>query len=206
MFSITGTRIAGLVAVICAVVVAPQALAATSTHSKTTVVPPVDATMGNDLSGFDLSALNGIRGYQQQEEYLKGLAQSAIAADTRTSVKAASKAAAIEALQRRSVDLDAAYRKLYPGAYRQAVQRSNKAAVWRFPACGPSAAAEYDSYSGEPCIWTGGTTVGTILLAPAIESGVVSSSPVPGFCIGVGVPPSAVTIEYRPEEASGCEG
>jgi hypothetical protein len=34
MFTITSTRIAGLAAVVCAVVVAPQALAAPSTHSK----------------------------------------------------------------------------------------------------------------------------------------------------------------------------
>ena len=41
------------------------------------------------------------------------------------SLKAGSTAAAIKALQRRSVDLDAAYRKLFPGAYRHAVQKSN---------------------------------------------------------------------------------
>ena len=35
MFTITSTRIVGLIAVVCAVVVAPQALAATSTHSRT---------------------------------------------------------------------------------------------------------------------------------------------------------------------------
>ena len=34
MFTITSTRIVGLIAVVCAVVVAPQALAATSTHSR----------------------------------------------------------------------------------------------------------------------------------------------------------------------------
>ena len=59
MFTITSTRIVGLIAVVCAVVVAPQALAATSTHSSTAapkVVPP-EAAMGNDLSGFDLNGL-----------------------------------------------------------------------------------------------------------------------------------------------------
>ena len=45
-----------------------------------------------------------------------------VAADTHKSVEAANKAAAIKALQRRSVDLEAAYRKLHPGAYRPAVQ------------------------------------------------------------------------------------
>ena len=124
MFATASTRIVGLVAVVCAVVVAPQALAATSTHSSTPrseAVAPPDAAMGDDLSGFDLNGLNGIPGYQQQEAYLKFLARAS--ANTRKSVDAATKAAAIKALQRRSVDLEAAYRKLYPGAYRQAVQQ-----------------------------------------------------------------------------------
>src|SRR4029078_9166697 len=47
MFPITSIRIVGLIAVLCAVVVAPQALAASSTHSR---IPP------DDLSGFDLKA------------------------------------------------------------------------------------------------------------------------------------------------------
>ena len=34
MFTITSTRIVGLIAVVCAVVVAPQALAATSTRQQ----------------------------------------------------------------------------------------------------------------------------------------------------------------------------
>ena len=62
MFAITSTRIVGLIAVVCAVVVAPQALAVPITDSSTAapkVVPP-DAAMGNDLSGFDLSGLNDI--------------------------------------------------------------------------------------------------------------------------------------------------
>ena len=63
MFAITSTRIVGLIAVVCAVVVAPQALAAPSTHSR---IAPPDAVQGYDLSGFDLSALNDIPGYQQQ--------------------------------------------------------------------------------------------------------------------------------------------
>ena len=54
MFAITSTRIVGLIAVVCAVVVAPQALAAPSTHSR--IAPPDDAVQGNDLSGFDLKA------------------------------------------------------------------------------------------------------------------------------------------------------
>ena len=65
-----------------------------------------DAVQGNDLSGLDPSVLNGIRAHQQHEEYLRGRAQAALAA--------ASTAEAIKALQRRSVALDAAYRKLYP--------------------------------------------------------------------------------------------
>jgi len=169
MSAITSTRIVCLIAVVCAVVVAPQALAASSSHSR---IPPddlsgfdlkagfdpeaasriarPDAAMGYDLSGFDLSALNNIPGYQQQQEYLKFLARAS--ADTHQSVdaatkaaaikalqrrsvdlsgfdlkagfhsKAATKAAAIKALQRRSVDLEAAYRKLHPDAYRPAVQ------------------------------------------------------------------------------------
>ena len=146
MFTITSTRIVGLIAVVCAVIVAPQALAASSTHSR---IPPgdepsgfelgdlkngravftaatPDAVQGNDLSGFDLSALNNIPGYQQQQEYLRELARAALAAaGPHKSLTAGSTAAAIEALQRRSVALDAAYRKLYPGAHRQAVQRSD---------------------------------------------------------------------------------
>ena len=50
MFGITNIRIAGLIAVVCAVMVAPQALAASSTHSR--VAPP-----GDEPSGFDLGNL-----------------------------------------------------------------------------------------------------------------------------------------------------
>ena len=39
MFTITSTRIVGLIAVVCAAIVAPQALAATSTHRQDR--PPV---------------------------------------------------------------------------------------------------------------------------------------------------------------------
>ena len=167
MSAITSTRIVCLIAVVCAVAVAPQALAASSTHSR---IPPddlsgfdlkagfdpeaasriarPDAAMGYDLSGFDLSALNNIPGYQQQQAYLKFLARAS--ADTHESVDAATKAAAIKALQRRSVDLEAAYRKLHPDAYRPAVQpavqKSDTAAVWSFPVfCNGQAQAEYDS-------------------------------------------------------------
>jgi hypothetical protein len=151
MFAITSTRIVGLIAVVCAVVVAPQALAAPSAHSR--IAPPDEAIQGYDLTGFDLSALNRIPGYEQQQEYL-----AAEAAGSHKSLKAATKAAAIktaraaaiEALQRRSVALDALYRKLYPGAYSQAVQKSDKAAVWSFPVfCNGQANVEYDYvYSG----------------------------------------------------------
>ena len=82
MFTITSTRIVGLIAVVCAFVVAPQALAATSTQSRiflpddpSDVTP--DAVPGNDLSGIDPSILNGIRAYQQHVEYLRGRAQAA---------------------------------------------------------------------------------------------------------------------------------
>ena len=124
MFAITSTRIVGLIAVVCAVVVAPQALAAPSTHTRI----PLDAAQGDDLSGFDLKA-----GFHS---------------------KAAEKAAAIAALQRRSIDLEAAYRKLHPDAYRPAVQpavqptaqKSDTAAVWSFPVfCNGEAQALYDS-------------------------------------------------------------
>ena len=164
MFAITSTRIVGLIAVVCAVVVAPQALAVpiTDSNTATPTVVPVDAATGNDLSGFDLKA-----GF-----------------NTRESVKAAKKAAAIEtaskALQRRSVAMEAAYRKLHPDAYRPAVQKSNKAAVWNFPSCIPSAAAEHDpyTYSGDPCTLSApAQTVGTIGLAPAIETDVAIAVP-----------------------------
>ena len=139
MFGITNTRIVGLIAVVCAVIVAPQALAASSIHSR--IAPPgdepsgfelgelkngravftvatPDAVQGYDLSGFNLSALNGIPGYQQQQEYLREHARAALpAAGPHKSLTAGSRAAAIKALHRRSVALDAAYRKSYPGAY-----------------------------------------------------------------------------------------
>ena len=108
MFTITGSRIVGLIAVVCAVSVAPQALAASSTHSR--IAPPgdepsgfefgdlkngpavftaatPDADQGYDLSGLDLSVLNGIRGYEKQDQYLKGLALAALAGGTEKSVK-----------------------------------------------------------------------------------------------------------------------
>ena len=79
---ITSTRIVGLIAVVCALIVAPQALAASSTHSR--IAPPgdepsgfdlgelkngravftaatPDAVQGNDLSGFDLGDLKNRR-------------------------------------------------------------------------------------------------------------------------------------------------
>jgi hypothetical protein len=79
---ITSTRIVGLIAVVCALIVAPQALAASSTHSR--IAPPgdepsgfdlgelkngravftaatPDAFQGNDLSGFDLGDLKNRR-------------------------------------------------------------------------------------------------------------------------------------------------
>ena len=98
MFTITNTRIVGLIAVVCAVIAAPQVLAASSTHSR--FAPPgdpsgfdlndlkngraltaatPDAALGYDLTGFDLSDLNNIPGYQQQREYLDGLKSAALA-------------------------------------------------------------------------------------------------------------------------------
>ena len=154
MFTITSTRIVGLIAVVCAAVVAPQALAMPIIDSQeatpTIIAPPADGIQGYDLSGLDPSVLNGIRSYQQQEEYLRGLPRAALAAaGLHKSVKvqpeslwqsplgpggivrapkggkAASTASAIKALQRRSVDLNAAYRKLYPGAYRHGSLQTN---------------------------------------------------------------------------------
>jgi hypothetical protein len=205
MFAITSTRIVGLIAVVCAVV-APQALAASSTHTRippdavqgddlsgfdlkagfdskaasriappdavqgddlsgfdlkagfhtkaASRIAPPDAVRGYDLSGFDLSALNSLPGYQQQQAYLAAVAAAgsykSFKATTKGAAIKAANAAAIQALQRRSVALDAAYRKLYPGAYRQTVQKSEKAAVWSFPVfCNGQAEAEYDYvYSG----------------------------------------------------------
>ena len=54
MFTITSTRIVGLIAVVCALIVAPQALAASSTHSR--IAPP-----GDEPSGFDLGELKNGR-------------------------------------------------------------------------------------------------------------------------------------------------
>ena len=215
MFTITSTRIVGLIAVVCAAIVAPQALAMPiidSQNATPTIIAPPEPDQGYDLSGIDLSALNGIRGYEHQDQYLKGLALAALAGGTTKSikvqpesqwrspigqpanntpggilatksVKATTTSAAIAALMRRSVALDAAYRKLYPGAYRQTALKSSTATVWKFPACSPSAAPDYDSYiySGDPCIWTGSApTGGTIILA---------ATATPVFCIGAGMPP-----------------
>ena len=160
---ITNTRIVGLIAVVCAAIVAPQALAMPiidSQDATSTIIAPPGDDQGYDLSGIDPSVLNGIRGHQQQQEYLNGLASAALARGTTKSVKvqpesqwrsplgqpanntpggivrtsksgtAASTAAAIKALQRRSVALDAAYRKLYPGAYRQAAPKSSNATAF----------------------------------------------------------------------------
>ena len=60
MFTITSTRIVGLIAVVCAVIVAPQALAAPSTHSR--IAPP-----GDEPSGFDLSDLKNGRLCSRQQ-------------------------------------------------------------------------------------------------------------------------------------------
>ena len=172
MFTITSTRIVGLIAGVCAAIVAPQALAMPIIDSQdatpTIIAPPADGIQGYDLSGLDLSVLNGIRGYEHQDQYVKGLALAALAGGTTKSVKvqpesqwqspigqpanntpsgfdlgdlkdrraaftavthksftAGSTAAAIKALQRRSVDLNAAYRKLYPGAYRHGSMQTN---------------------------------------------------------------------------------
>jgi hypothetical protein len=200
MFAITSTRIVGLIAVVCAVVVAPQALAAPSATSRiappdaagvdlsgfdlkagfdpkaasriappdaagvdlsgfdlkagfeskaASRIAPSDAVQGYDLSGFDLTVFNNLPGYREQQEYLAAVAAAASYKSFKAVTKAialkAANAAAIDALQRRSVALDAAYRKLYPGAYRQAAQASDTAAVWSFPAfCNDQAMVDYD--------------------------------------------------------------
>jgi hypothetical protein len=177
VFTITSTRIVGLIAVVCAVVVAPQAFAAQSTHSR---IPPDDLSAPNNMH-FAAGQLKSVK----------------------AATKAKAKAAAIAALRRRSVDLEAAYRKLHPDAYRPAVQKSDKAAVWNFPSCIPSAAAEHDpyTYSGDPCTLSApASTGGTTGLAPAIESDVVYRSPVswnPVSCNG------QAEYDYI---YSGCEG
>ena len=61
MFTITSTRIVGLVAVVCAVIVAPQALAASSTHSR--IAPPDD-----EPSGFDLATQESARLRSRQQQ------------------------------------------------------------------------------------------------------------------------------------------
>ena len=65
----------------------------------------------NTPGGFDLGDLKDRR--------------AAFTAVTHKSITAGSTAAAIKALQRRSVDLNAAYRKLYPGAYRHGSMQTN---------------------------------------------------------------------------------
>ena len=147
MFTITSTRIVGLIAVVCAAIVAPQALAMPIIDSQD-ATPTIIAPPGDEPSVFDPSVLNGNRGYEHQDQYLKGLALAGLAggttntsggfdlgdlkdrravftAATHKSVDAGSTAAAIRALQRRSVDLNAAYRKLYPGAYRHGSMQTN---------------------------------------------------------------------------------
>ena len=154
MLIITNTRIVGLIAVVCAAVVAPQALAATNTHN--TVPQPGDPTHNTVSPPGDPSDV--IQRYQLRGELSdQGLAPTAFAAVpsqspmgqpanntpggfdlgdlksgrvvltavTHKSITAGSTAAAIKALQRRSVDLNAAYRKLYPGAYRHGSMQTN---------------------------------------------------------------------------------
>ena len=154
MLIITNTRIVGLIAVVCAAVVAPQALAATNTHN--TVPQPGDPTHNTVSPPGDPSDV--IQRYQLRGELSdQGLAPTAFAAVpsqspmgqpanntpggfdlgdlkdrraaftavTHKSFRAGSTAAAIKALQRRSVDLNAAYRKLYPGAYRHGSMQTN---------------------------------------------------------------------------------
>ena len=62
MFTITNTRIVGLIAVVCAIIAAPQALAASSIHSR--IAPP-----GDELSSFDL----GCCSRQQRPMQSKGM-------------------------------------------------------------------------------------------------------------------------------------
>ena len=154
MFIITNTRIVGLIAGVCAAVVAPQAFAATSTHN--TVAPPGDPTHNTVSLSGDPSDV--IQRYELRGELSdQGFAPTAFAAVpsqspmgqpanntpggfdlgdlkngravftavTHKNAKAGSTAAAIKALQRRSVDLNAAYRKLYPGAYRHGSMQTN---------------------------------------------------------------------------------
>ena len=202
MFTITSTRIVGLIAVVCAAIVAPQALAMPiidSQNATPTIIAPPEPDQGYDLSGFDLSVLNGIRGYEHQDQYVKGLALAALAGGTTKSVKvqpesqwrspigqpanntpsgfdlgdlkdrraaftavthksitAGSTAAAIKALQRRSVDLNAAYRKLYPGAYRHGSMQTNPgwgaaATAAKKPAAVPAPALAVKTAPGWVC-------------------------------------------------------
>ena len=77
MLTITNTRIVGLIAVVCAAVVAPQALAATNTHS--TVPPPGDPTHNTVSPPGDPSDV--IQRYQLRGELSdQGLAPTAFAA------------------------------------------------------------------------------------------------------------------------------
>ena len=59
MFTITSTRIVGVMGVVCALIVAPQALAMPIIDSENAtpaiITPPADGIQGNDLSGFALS-------------------------------------------------------------------------------------------------------------------------------------------------------
>ena len=70
MFTITSTRIVGLIAVVCAAIVAPQALAMPiidSQDATPTIIAPPGDNQGYDMSSLDPSVLNGIQGHQQQQ-------------------------------------------------------------------------------------------------------------------------------------------
>ena len=60
MFTITSTRIVGLIAVVCAAIVAPQALAMPIIDSQD-AAPTIIAPPGDEPSGFDLGDLKSGR-------------------------------------------------------------------------------------------------------------------------------------------------
>ena len=139
MFTITSTRIVGLIAVVCAAVVAPQALAS-STHN--TAGDPSDVVQRYALrgevsdQGFAPTALAAVPSQSPMVQPANNTPggfdlgdlkdrRAGFTAVTHKSVEAGSTAAAIEALQRRSAALNAAYRKLYPGAYRHGFMQTN---------------------------------------------------------------------------------
>ena len=177
MFTITSTRIVGLIAVVCAAIVAPQALATPIIDSQnatpTIIAPP--GRQGYDLSGFDPSVLNGIRGHSSSrvlERSCVGCARGRHDQERQGSARVAMADPAVQPANKTTGGLvrpspRAARRLPRPprsrlfsvealpwtrrtgSCIRARTGRRLRRAPTRqcgVPACSPNAAAEYDSY------------------------------------------------------------